>query len=141
MRTGAVVLAAGMAIAAAGGAWAGAYGAGEQALREAYGAYRVALFQTNGGNAEASSQAVATFAGRWQALAADWRQDPPPQYQDDPALPGTLARVDALIATAGEEVADGKLAAAHETLEGVRDQIAGLHARAGIAGFSDRMNA
>ncbi len=112
----------------------------ETAMRNAYGDYRAALFQTNAGNAGQAEAAIAAFTGKWSALASAG-ETPPPQYADDPAFAATMRNVGVIADSAATEVADGKLAEAHETLEAIRDQIGGLHRRNGIIGFSDRMNA
>lgn len=120
---------------------AGPVAEAEADLRTAYGHYRTALFQSNAGKADATAAAIAALASAWGSLSMDWNDKPPPQYADDPALAATLSQVAALVAAASEEVAAGELAAAHETLEGVRDAIGALHARNHMIGFSDRMNA
>jgi hypothetical protein len=113
----------------------------EMALRAAYGDYRGALFQTNAKKPEESARATASFLAKWNALGAAVRAAPPPQYVDDPALADTLGAVSRIAMTAADEIAAGKLTEAHETLEAIRDQISALHARNGVIGFSDRMNA
>ncbi|MCB1487507.1 MAG: hypothetical protein KDJ88_08620 [Bauldia sp.] len=112
----------------------------EKDMRAAYGDYRGALFFTNANKPEQAAKAVADFEQKWDALAADYAAAPP-HYADDPAYKETLAKVSEIAKTAAGEVADGKLPAAHETLEAIRDQIGGLHMRNGVISFSDRMNA
>lgn len=130
-----------VALALALPASAGGFAQSEAQLREAYGAYRAALFLSNQGKAQETAQALAKFDAAWTQLATEWRADPPPQYAGDAQLDATLGKVAELAAKAGEEVSAGKLPQAHEVLESVRGQIGGLHARAGLIGFSDRMNA
>lgn len=110
----------------------------EDRMRSAYGDYRMALFATNSGKAAPSAEAVNAFEAAWAPLA---QRTAPPQYADDPAFAATMAEVAALAAAADREIAAGDLPKAHETLEGIRDAIGDLHARNGIIGFSDRMNA
>jgi len=121
----------------AGAAHAGPVADFEAQMRSAYADYRGALFQTNAGKQDAAVKAIDSFKAKWGALPAE----PPPQYADDAAYAGTLAGVAALADEAASQAADGKLAEAHETLEGIRDAIGGLHERNGLVGFSDRMNA
>ena len=109
----------------------------EAQMRSAYADYRGALFQTNAGKQDAAIKAIESFKAKWSALAAE----PPPQYADDAAYATTLAKVTALADAAATEAGESKLAEAHETLEGIRDEIGGLHERNGVVGFSDRMNA
>lgn len=113
----------------------------ETRLREAYADYRVALFQSSAGKADATAGALGTLDGKWEALAKDWTASPPPQYADDPKLAETLTRVDQMIEAAKGEAAKGDLAKVHEGLEAIRGEIGDLHGRNGIIGFSDRMNA
>lgn len=110
----------------------------EARLRAAYGDYRAALFATNtGGNAE-SAAALDRFTKAWSAIAA---MPAPPQYVDDAAFPDTMKKVTAIAESASAQVAGGDLAKAHDTLEGIRDEIGDLHLRNDIYSFSDRMNA
>lgn len=113
----------------------------ETSLRGSYGSYRSALFATNSGDAAKSAKALAGFAASWSGLAAAYRAAPPPQYQSDAAWATSLDAIDAKIAEASAVVAAGDLAAAHLTLEAVRETFGDLHERNGITGFSDRMNA
>jgi soluble cytochrome b562 len=113
----------------------------EKSLREAYGDYRKALFLTNAGKAEEAAAATEALIGKWQVISEKWSKTPPPHYADDPKWPDTLQEVSSLAAKSAEEIKSAKLQEAHETLEGVREAIGGLHARNGIISFSDRMNA
>ncbi len=124
----------------AGTALDGSVSAFEDALRTAYGDYRAALFQTNSGNQDGAAKAVATFRAEWAALIAA-NPEAPPQYADDPGFTASLAAVATIADRAAAEVAAGKLAAAHETLEPIRDELGALRARNGVVTFSDRMNA
>ncbi len=133
-----LILAAGVFAAATGLAGAGEVREFEAAMRDAYGQYRAALFATNAGKAEESAKAVDAFRAAWAPLDD---AGAPPQYADDAGFPDTMSAVDQIAAEASEEIAAGNLGEAHETLEAIREQVAGLHARNGVIGFSDRMNA
>jgi hypothetical protein len=113
----------------------------ERALREAYGDYRAALFQTNAKNAPATLQTLKAFSEKWAAIAKTYGAVPPPQYADDGKWPSTLASVAALLKEADGEARQDRLAKAHDVLEKIRDEIEDLHRRNGVVGFSDRMNA
>jgi hypothetical protein len=113
----------------------------ESQLRGTYAQYRAALFMTNTGKAGEAGKAMAAFADSWAAISKDFKANPPPQYADDAQWAATLDDVAARAAKAKEEIAAGELPKAHETLEGVRDAVGGLHERNGIVSFSDRMNA
>lgn len=110
----------------------------EAAMRKAYADYRTALFATNAGKAEPAAKAVASFAAAWTPLA---KAPPPPQYVDDPVFAETMGKVSDIAVAAASQIAAGELPEAHETLEGIREEIGALHARNGVIGFSDRMNA
>ncbi|MCB1502221.1 MAG: hypothetical protein KDK07_20960 [Bauldia sp.] len=120
-------------------AFAGAVGDFESSLRRAYADYRAALFFTNAGNGDKAAASVTAFKDQWAVLTDGAAS--PPQYADDAAYAATAAEVSALADKAAAEIAAGQLAEAHETLEGVREEIAALHERNGVISFSDRMNA
>lgn len=113
----------------------------ERVLRDAYGDYRAALFQTNANNVPATRQTLKAFAEKWAAIAKAYETKPPPQYEDDKKWPSTLANVAALLKEADAEAQQERLAKSHEVLEKIRDEIGDLHQRNGVVGFSDRMNA
>lgn len=117
---------------------AGEVGEFEARLRAAYGDYRTALFATNMGKAPESTASLDKFAKAWSAIAAE---PVPPHYTDDAKYAETLAAVTTITQEAAKEVAAGELPTAHDTLEGIRDQIGALHIRNDIYSFSDRMNA
>ena len=125
----------------AGAVTAGPVSDFEAAFRGLYGNYRTALFATNSGDAAKSVKAMGAFDASWSAMMAEYGTTPPPHYADDPEWGATLASVQARLAAASTEVAAGKLPAAHEALEGIRDDIGDLHDRNMIETFSDRMNA
>ena len=126
------------AVLAATSAFAGPMQDFETALRAAYAPYRSALFMTSTNKPEEATKAVAAFAAAWGALAAT---PVPPQYDGDADYAATFTDVAAINDKAAATIAAGNLAEAHEELEAILDKIAGLHARAGLVGFSDRMNA
>jgi uncharacterized protein YukE len=122
-------------------AFAGPFQDAEYQLRSVYGEYRVALFQSSAGNAEATAKALQSLNQKWEALSQEWAFAPPPQYADDSLLARTMTSVDTVIDKAADEAARGDLAMAHATLEVIRSEIGDLHGRNGVIGFSDRMNA
>jgi len=136
----AAALAAALAVAMGGSAgFAGPMSDAETALRGAYGHYRWALFATNTGKPDKATAELAAFQAAWTALGPQLAAAP--QYADDSLVPGTFAKVAELASAASEAVTAGDMEKAHETLEGIRGEIAGLHDRNGLIGFSDRMNA
>jgi hypothetical protein len=122
-------------------AFAGPFQDAEYQLRSVYGEYRVALFQSSAGNAEATARALQSLNQKWEALSEEWASAPPPQYADDSLLGSTMTSVDTVIDKAADEAARGDLALAHATLEAIRSEIGDLRGRNGVIGFSDRMNA
>lgn len=130
-----------VALAASSSAMAGPVADFEAGFRATYASYRMALFATNTGDADKSSQAISAFDSRWEALVSENGATPPPHYADDPAWGSTLTEVSVAIAKARQLAEQDKLADAHEVLEHVRDAIGELHLRNGIVLFSDRMNA
>ena len=138
-RLSRIVAVALLALAPVTAALAGEVGDFEASLRRAYADYRAALFFTNAGNGAKAAASVAAFRDQWTALASG--AAPPPQYADDAGFAATVTEVSALADKAAAEIAGGQLAAAHETLEGVREDIGALHERNGVISFSDRMNA
>jgi hypothetical protein len=119
---------------------AGPFTDAELQLRDAYGSYRTALFQSNSGDAEATGKAMQALDAKWTALSTEWTASKPPQYEDDANLEATLSEVAGIIQQATDEVAAGDLPKAHITLEAVRAELDRLHQRNGIISFSDRMN-
>lgn len=113
----------------------------ETALRAAYGSYRVALFDSNQGDAHATAEALNKFSAQWATLMSDWRSAPPPQYADDAKWADTLATVAKSLDAAKAAVKSDQIEEAHVKLEVVRMALWQLHLRNGIIGFSDRVNA
>lgn len=129
------------AVLAAGAPVVDAADAVTEAIDAAYPSYRNALFRTNAGAAAESEQAVAAARNAWAALAGRFGTAPTAPYDRDIGFARTLSEVDAVYARAAAEVRDGKLTAAHETLESVRDLIGELRRRNGVIAYSDHVNA
>ncbi|MFN3658956.1 MAG: hypothetical protein ACK4UO_17035 [Pseudolabrys sp.] len=111
------------------------------AFRQTYASYRSALAVTNTPNREGSEKAVGALQSSWSAFAAKYRSSPPPQFAEDARWAETLDAVSAIVARASGEVAKGDIAAAHLTLEAVRERLAELRARNGVIAYSDRIDA
>ena len=125
-------------------AWAAAAQAADpftDAMTEAYAPYRAALFRTNSKAQAESVQAIAAAQAAWRALAQRFGATPPPPYDRDEAFAQTLAKVSAVYDRAALEIADKRLAEAHETLEQARDLMSELRRRNAVITFSDHMNA
>ena len=69
-----------------------------------------------------------------------WRQTPVP-YDRDSGFAASLAEVGAVYAKAAAEIERNGLVAAHDTLEQVREVMAGLRQRNQVIVYSDQMNA
>lgn len=113
----------------------------ENALRIAYGDYRNALFASNTNNRDATIKAIASFESKWSALVAKYGRTPPPHFGEDGKWTESLRMITDIVARAKSQVATGDLAAAHETLETIRDVLGALRARNGQLSFSDRIDA
>jgi hypothetical protein len=112
----------------------------EAAIAAAYADYRAALFRSNQNDRAGTEAAIDAFAAAWARLAEAWRSAPPPQYAADPRFPETVATI-ARIAAEARARAATDLAAAHDALEAIRDELGRLRARNGVVVFSDHVNA
>jgi len=111
------------------------------AMQAAYAPYRTALFRTNSKAQLESEQAIAQAQQAWKAISERFAGKPPAPYDRDAEFAQSLAQVAAVYQRAAQQVGDRRLAEAHETLEQVRDLIAGLRRRNDVVVFSDHMNA
>lgn len=110
------------------------------AIQQAYGPYRAALFRTNSGSVAESQQAVEQAQAAWAKIVAQFGNKPAMPYDRDARFSASLSEVTAVYAKAAEEVGKGQLPAAHETLERARDVMAELRQRNNVVVFSDHMN-
>lgn len=110
-------------------------------MQAAYVPYRAALFRTNGKDMAQASQATEQAQRAWKSLAEQFAARPPAPYERDAQFAATLAQVSAVFERADQQVKAQHLAEAHETLEQVRDLLAGLRRRNNVIIYSDRMNA
>lgn len=106
-----------------------------------YADYRAALTDTGAGRQQASLTAVSAFERGLRSLGADYTNNPPPPYANDPRWPQTMGKLTTLVARAKAEIAAGDMVSAHGMLEDARRQLDELHPRDGIVTFSDRMDA
>ncbi len=111
------------------------------AVQAAYAPYRAALYLTNGKDAAEAATAVSRARQAWTDVATRFASAVPAPYQGDTLWPSTLTQVGAAYDKAASQVQAGQLAPAHETLEQVRDLLAGLRQRNGVVVYSDHMNA
>jgi hypothetical protein len=111
------------------------------AMQAAYAPYRAALFRTNSKAQPESEQAIAQAQQAWKAISERFAGKPSAPYDRDPEFAKSLAQVAAVYERAAQQIGDRRLADAHETLEQVRDLIAGLRRRNDVVVFSDHMNA
>jgi len=122
-------------------------GAGENRLQQfnsdvdkAYAAYRKALFQTNKKDAGKSEMANDMFIKLWGSVNETYSSQPPEVFSSDPEWAGTLASIDEIARKSSEQIRDGQLAEAHETLEAIRDELSELRKRNSVVAFSDHIN-
>ena len=111
------------------------------AVQQAYGPYRVALFNTNGKSQPDSQLALQQAMQAWEKYVRPLSIRAVAPYDRDPDFNKSLAEVDKAYAKAQQQVAANQLSEAHETLEHVRDVLAGLRQRNQVVVFSDHMNA
>lgn len=111
------------------------------AVQAAYVPYRAALYLTNGKDQAEAAAAMAQARQAWAAVATRFAAAAPAPYQGDTQLAATLAQVGTVYDKAAAQVQAGQLTPAHNTLEEVRDLLAGLRQRNGVVVYSDHMNA
>jgi hypothetical protein len=111
------------------------------AMQKTYVPYRVALFKTNSNAQDESRQAVMQAQAGWNRIVADYGAKPPVPYDRDSEFAGSLAEVGTVYAKAAAEIERNELAAAHDTLEQVREVMAGMRHRNQVIVYSDHMNA
>ncbi len=112
-----------------------------EAITAAYVPYRAALFRTNSKAQAESALAIAQAQQAWQALSDRYGARPPVPYDRDPDFAASLDAVRKVYAQAADEIGQGRLTQAHETLELARDLMADLRRRNGVIAYSDHMNA
>ena len=112
-----------------------------EAINQAYGPYRAALFRTNSKAQAESEQAMAQAQQTWKSVIDRFAAKPPIPYDRDPDFSVTLNEVVKVYEQAAGEIAARKLPEAHETLEKARDLMAEMRRRNGVIVFSDHMNA
>ncbi|HSO45582.1 MAG TPA: hypothetical protein VLQ47_08670 [Rhodoferax sp.] len=103
--------------------------------------YRMALYKTNGKVVEEAQQAVLQAQQTWGKIATEFGAEPTAPYDRDPAFAASVAEVSKVYDQALLEVNAGQLSTAHNTLERVRDVMAGMRQRNNVVVFSDHMNA
>ena len=109
-------------------------------MQQAYAPYRVALFRTNAGDAQAAAQAIFQASQSWATLRQQFSVAPAP-YDRDAGFGPARMEVAGVYDKAAAEVQAGRLSDAHETLEAVRDVLARLRERNQVVVYSDHMNA
>lgn len=110
------------------------------AVQQAYAPYRAALFKTSSGPLAEAVEAVGKASRAWASVTKQYPVAGIP-YAGDPAFAADLAHITQVYQQAALDLEHKDAAAAHETLEGVRDILAGLRQRNGVVVFSDHMNA
>lgn len=111
-----------------------------QQQNEAYAKYRVALFQTNKNDPEASLKAASQFLQQWNSIIQHYADAPPEIFAADTEWKATLAQIAEIAAKGKTEIEAGDLAEAHETLEAIRDELTELRQRNHVIVFSDHIN-
>lgn len=111
------------------------------AVEHAYAPYRAALFKTNSNSRLEAQDAIDKAQAAWNSIVSRFAGQPPAPYSRDPDFAQSLAEVSKVYETAAMQTGKGELGPAHETLEQVRDILAGLRQRNQVIVFTDHMNA
>lgn len=109
-------------------------------VMQAYSAYRIALFQTNMKDMEKSQNSVQKFQQNWTKIIDVYGTAPPETFSSDPQWETTLKNISSIARKSAEEIKNNELAAAHETLEAIRDELSDLRRRNSVIIFSDHIN-
>lgn len=109
-------------------------------VETAYAAYRKALFQTNRNDAEKSAEANDSFIRQWQQIRQAYGSNPPQIFSSDLKWEATLSAVEEIARNSADQITQGKLAEAHDTLEAIRDELTELRKRNSVIVFSDHIN-
>lgn len=111
------------------------------AMIQAYAPYRAVLFRTNSKSQPESVQAMAQTQQAWKLVVDRFAAKAPIPYDSDPDFSTSLNAVTRVYEQASNEIGQGRLAQAHETLEQARDIMAEMRRRNGVIVYSDHMNA
>ena len=103
--------------------------------------YRMALYKTNGKDVAEARQALVQAQQSWNALSTQFGAKPVAPYDRDPAFAASVLEASKVYDQALKEVDAGQLGTAHNTLEQVREIMAGMRQRNNVVVFSDHMNA
>lgn len=103
--------------------------------------YRMALFQTNSKDPGEARRALLQAQQAWNTLSTRFGTKPAAPYDRDGSFAVSLGEVSRVYDQALKEVDAGQLETAHNTLERVRDIMAGMRQRNQVVVFSDHMNA
>jgi hypothetical protein len=135
----------GIVLAATALAWSASARATDpftEAVLNAYPPYRTALFKTNSTAKVEAREAIAQARAAWTQLRNEFgERSLPAPYDHDGKVGAELRAVDAVYAKAADEVEQGQIGRAHETLEKIRDMVAEQRRRNNVFVFSDAMNA
>ena len=111
------------------------------AAQKAYAPYRAALFKTNSNSPQEAQQAMQQAQQSWSQIVSRFAAQAPAPYDRDSAFATTLGEVAKVYAHAADQVSQGQLSEAHESLETIRDLLADLRHRNQVIVYSDHMNA
>lgn len=131
----------GLAVALSVGMFAHAADPVTDLMQAANAPYRMALYKTNGKAQDEAQQALLQAQQAWSKLSTQLGAKPAAPYDRDPTFAASVAEVIKVYDQALQEVNAGQLSTAHNTLERVRDVMAGMRQRNNVVVFSDHMNA
>lgn len=107
------------------------------AVADASGHYREAVFYLRTGNPAVASFELVQARDKWRGLVDRFADSPPDIYADDPSWRETLETIDAAIAGGLAAAEKGDLEAATERLAPVRETLSLLRRRNGVFLFAD----
>lgn len=109
-------------------------------VQNAYTNYRIALFQTNKNDGKKSQIAVQQFQQDWDLIIETYGIVPPEVFSTDPQWKITLKSINDIAKKSADQIEKNELDKAHETLEGIRDELSNLRHRNSVVVFSDHVN-
>lgn len=101
--------------------------------------YKASLVATGTGNVEGASQRMAYCREAWYKLLADYAEEPPAQFADDPQWAKAMATTTGYLHIAEWRLQAGDLERAHEALEPVRYLWRDIRQRNDVLWFGDQL--
>jgi len=107
------------------------------AVYDAYGYYRQALFYLRTGNPQVASIELEELTAHWKAIVERFADSPPDVYSADPKWRNTILDIDKRTAGGLKAALNNEAKAARKLLLPVRTMLSDLRRRNGVINFSD----